>query len=121
MPSMDDAPSMALIVRRDLAMSAGKMAVQCAHAAVTCTRRARQHGRLYDRWLESGARKVCLAADDEVHLNELLAMAETHHVVHALITDAGHTELPPGTVTVLGLGPAPRRTLDAITGSLASW
>ena len=109
MPSMDDAPSMALVVRRDLAMSAGKMAVQCAHAAVTCTRRARQHGRLYDRWLESGARKVCLAAD------------EAHHVVHALITDAGHTELPPGTVTVLGLGPAPRLTLDAITGSLASW
>jgi len=118
---MDDATSMALIVRRDVVMSAGKMAVQCAHAAVTCTRRARQHGRLYDRGLEGGARRVCLAAEDEAHLNEVRALAEAHQVVHALITDAGRTELPPGTVTVLGLGPAPRRALDAITGSLASW
>jgi len=34
------------------------------------------------------------------------------------VKDAGHTEIPPGTVTVVGLGPGPRGEIDKITGHL---
>ena len=35
-----------------------------------------------------------------------------------LVTDAGHTEIPPGTETVVGIGPGPRKEIDKITGDL---
>jgi peptidyl-tRNA hydrolase len=39
----------------------------------------------------------------------------------ATIRDAGHTEVEPGTCTVLGLGPCKSSTLDPITGHLKSF
>lgn len=121
MSSKDDAPSMALIVRGDLSLSAGKTAVQCAHAAVQCALLARrQHARLMERWRTAGARKICLVADDLPSLHRLANEAQQANLSYYLVQDAGHTEVPAGTVTVLGIGPAPRRSLDLITGDLST-
>ncbi len=121
MSSKDDAPSMALIVRGDLSLSAGKTAVQCSHAAVQCAFQARrQHARLMERWRRAGARKICLVADDLASLHRLANEAQQANLSYYLVQDAGHTEVPAGTVTVLGIGPAPRRSLDLITGNLST-
>ena len=44
--------------------------------------------------------------------------AEQLKIAAYLIEDAGHTEIPAGTKTVLGLGPAPSNIIDQVTGDL---
>ena len=119
MASMPDEPTMALIVRHDLRLSTGKIAVQCAHAAVTCTVAAKKsHPRLAERWRQSGARKICLKIDNLNELQRLAGQAQSAGLVTHLVKDAGHTEVQPGTITVLGIGPGPRRSIDALVGEL---
>jgi peptidyl-tRNA hydrolase len=54
---------------------------------------------VYDDWLKMGVRKISLKADEK----EWIKLKELPN--HILITDAGHTELPPGTETVIGFWP----------------
>ena len=35
------------------------------------------------------------------------------------VTDAGHTQIAPGTTTCISLGPAPENLIDKITGELS--
>ena len=111
--------TMVLVTRDDLKLSKGILAAQCSDAAVNCAIKARKKAvRLYERWNNVGARKIVVRADDEAHLRQLYAKALTAGLVCDLVKDAGHTEIPPGTVTVLGIGPSPRLAVDAITGDL---
>ena len=119
MVSTPDDPTMALIVRHDLRLSSGKVAVQCAHAAVSCTLAARKsHARLVERWRQGGARKICLKIENLKELQRLAGQAQAAGLVTHLVKDAGHTEVEPGTVSVLGIGPGPRRSIDALVGDL---
>ena len=119
MASTVDEPSMVLIARHDLKMSAGKLAVQCSHAAVSCTLNARKsHARLVERWMNAGGRKICLRVDDLAAIQRLAGQAQVAGLVTYLVKDAGHTEVPPGTITVIGIGPAPRRAIDALVSDL---
>jgi len=109
----------AVVLRSDLKMSPGKAAAQACHAAVSAAERTRKARVSWWRgWMQEGQRKIVLkvASDDE-----LLAIereAKRLGIEAALISDMGLTELPPGTVTALGVGPAPSNLLDKITGSL---
>ena len=114
---MHDAPTMALIVRQDLALSTGKVAAQCAHAAVELVRSARRT-RLLERWRAGGSRKIVLAAENLGALSELHATVPSACHAH-LVSDAGRTEIPAGTVTVLGIL-GPRRTMDTLVRPLST-
>jgi len=110
---------MVIAVRSDLRLSSGKMAAQVAHAAVNCALASKKKNPLwYRNWYQEGQKKVVVNVADLRQLLELKTSAEHSSLVCSLITDAGHTELPPGTTTCLGIGPGPNEAIDRITGEL---
>ena len=104
----------AIVVRKDLGMSAGKIAAQVAHASVEAWKKSNKKVR--DAWEMEGAKKVVLQVGSKEELLELKMKAGK--LPTALIRDAGRTEIPPGTVTCLAIGPAREEEVDKITGSL---
>ncbi|MFX0068376.1 MAG: peptidyl-tRNA hydrolase Pth2 [Promethearchaeota archaeon] len=108
-----------IVVRADLKMSIGKTSVQVAHASVTAAEDARKSQRKWWKiWISEGQRKIVVKVDS---LEELLALedkAKVLNIPHALITDKGLTEVPPGTTTALGIGPAPNDIVDRVTKKL---
>jgi len=111
---------MVFVVRTDLNMGKGKIAAQCSHAAIMCYQRAMAMDQEnLDIWEATGVTKICLKADgDESCLKELQKKAKEHKIVCAIVRDAGHTQIAPGTYTVLGIGPFNSKDIDEITGHL---
>ncbi|HWG89380.1 MAG TPA: peptidyl-tRNA hydrolase Pth2 [Candidatus Thermoplasmatota archaeon] len=110
---------MVIVARKDIKLSAGKLAAQVAHAAVSCAMKARRYqAERFDEWYEQGQKKVVVKGPDLASLFALKDLAERAGLTTALITDAGHTELPPNTTTCLGIGPAEEREVDKITSHL---
>lgn len=108
-----------VVVRGELRLTPGKAAVQVAHAAVTLARRCEEKApREFAAWWEGGQRKVALEAETLEELEGLERRARSAGIPTAFVEDAGFTEVPPGTRTCLGLGPAPDSALDPVTGEL---
>ncbi len=105
-----------VLVRQDLKLSPGKLAAQCGHGFVESFLKAEE--KIKKKWLQEGAKKVVLKVTDEKEVRMFYAEAQLQHIPCALITDAGHTELTPGTVTVVGLGPESEEKLDKLIGNL---
>jgi len=110
---------MCIVLRLDLGMSTGKLIAQACHAAVGASELGKKENhKAWRRWRDEGAKKVALEAESLEEIEELAEKANELDIVNILIQDAGHTEVPPGTVTALGLGPDRTDLLDKVTGSL---
>jgi PTH2 family peptidyl-tRNA hydrolase len=106
-----------IVFRSDLKLSKGKTAAQAGHAAVSAAEEARKHRReWFAGWMEEGQCKIAVKVKDEKELFELDSVAKELGLPRALIVDRGLTEIPPGTVTCLGIGPAPGDKVDKLTG-----
>jgi PTH2 family peptidyl-tRNA hydrolase len=105
-----------ILVRKDLKMSKGKMAAQVSHASVSAL--LKSHKDDINAWKDQGMKKAVLAVKDEKELLSYKEKADDAGLVTALIIDAGRTELVPGTMTCLGIGPHPEEKIDPITGNL---
>lgn len=109
----------AIVVRSDLKMGKGKLAAQVAHASLSAAEEAMGRGlRWFDEWKREGQAKIVLKVQTEETLHALYERARAAKLPAALIEDRGLTQLEPGTVTCLGIGPAPEEELDRITGKL---
>jgi PTH2 family peptidyl-tRNA hydrolase len=109
-----------IVVRSDLGMDRGKIAAQTGHAAVSAAEEARRlHPMWWKAWLNEGQCKIAVKVKSEKELLKLEEEAKEFGLPTALICDRGLTQLPPDTVTCLGIGPAPSEKIDKITGKLA--
>ena len=109
-----------VVVRTDLGISKGKMAVQVAHAAVNCSLKAKKSDlSIFREWYGEGQKKVVVIGCNESSLKQLQQHARDIGLVCSLVSDAGLTEVAPGTITCLGIGPAPESKVDEITGNLS--
>ena len=106
-----------VVVRTDLGISKGKMAAQVAHAAVDCSLKSKKSDSSnFKKWFDEGQKKVVVKGQNESTLRNLQQHAREVGLVSSLVTDAGLTEVPAGTVTCLGIGPAADSEIDSITG-----
>jgi PTH2 family peptidyl-tRNA hydrolase len=108
-----------IVFRSDLKLSKGKIAAQAGHAAISAAEETRKrHKGWWEAWMEEGQCKIAVKVRSEKELLELERQAKDLALPCALIIDRGLTEVPPGTVTCLGIGPAPAEKVDKITGTL---
>ena len=107
----------AIVARADIGMGEGKLAAQVAHASLSAYEDTGRQAR--KSWKGSGQKKVVLKASGESELFELADAAERAGLPHAVVRDAGHTQLEPGTVTALAVGPGEESVVDRITGDLS--
>jgi len=104
----------------DLGMGRGKVAVQCSHAAVSSAEQARIRFReWYDKWIQEGQAKIAVKVKDENELLDLERRARAMHLPAYVVHDMGLTQVPTGSITCLGIGPAPVNIVDTLTGELA--
>ncbi|MFB6158421.1 MAG: aminoacyl-tRNA hydrolase [Candidatus Nanohalobium sp.] len=104
-----------IVLDEDLGISKGKQISQACHASLKSYKKASRE--ICSDWEDQGSRKIALDIGDG-SLRERLEKAKSLQIPAALVQDAGLTEVEPGTVTALGVGPAEEDKIDKITGDL---
>ncbi len=105
-----------IIINGPLKLPKGKLAAQVAHAAVASFLDANSSRQ--KEWLDEGMPKVVLSANSERELIEYYQKALNANLPAQLIKDAGRTVIKAGTLTCIGIGPAPEKDIDRITDHL---
>ncbi|MCL5675119.1 MAG: peptidyl-tRNA hydrolase Pth2 [Candidatus Marsarchaeota archaeon] len=108
-----------IVIRSDIEMGKGKMAAQAAHAALMSYLESQKiDKKISDKWIETGEKKIVLKGENLEMLKKLYEAFKYKGVPCALVSDAGLTELPPGTITALGIGPWSSEEIDKFTKTL---
>lgn len=119
-----------IIIRKDLKMRKGKVAVQACHASmkvffdniIYC-----DHGEMkitnithaMEEWINGIFTKICVSVDSEEELLNIYEQALDADLVCSLILDAGLTEFKNvPTYTAVCIGPEKNEDIDKITGHL---
>jgi len=108
-----------ILIRTDLKMGTGKKCAQACHASVTAADIVRvQDKKTWKQWMNSGQKKVILKINNIEEMNEITRKLRTKKIPYFVVKDAGLTQLPPGTITAVGIGPVKSEIIDEITGHL---
>ena len=120
-PNTQSSHKMVFVINGSLKMGVGKVGAQVGHAAIGLYRELQELkgriGPMLAQWSEDGETKIVLNGDDPQALMDIETKAVAKGIPTFLVTDAGMTQVAPGSVTVLGLF-GERSALDSITGHL---
>ena len=106
----------AMIVRTDLKMGKGKIAAQCCHGAIGSYKKSPQDK--IRKWENEAYAKVVLKVKTLEEITALKKLADEKGIANYLVVDAGRTQIPTSSVTVLALGPDEDDIIDEVTGDL---
>lgn len=110
---------MVLVVRSDLQMTKGKIAAQCGHAAVAAFETAQKEDPdSLNVWQSTGQAKIALKTDSLEEIKKIVKNAKDMGLITSVIRDDGRTQVSQNTLTVVGVGPAPKDVIDKVTGHL---
>ena len=108
-----------ILVRIDLKIPKGKLAVQAAHSSVEATLKTlKDNKEKVKEWQKEGMKKVILKVEGEKELLMYNQLAKDSGLITSLITDAGKTFFKEPTRTCLAIGPDKEEKIDKITGKL---
>jgi len=108
-----------IAIRTDLKMSKGKTAVQVAHGSVSSYIKTKKfYPDWAEKWLSEGQKKIAVKITSEEEMMLLAEKARKHEIPFSIINDAGLTQLPPGTATVIGIGPSRELLIDKVSKDL---
>lgn len=105
----------------------GKIAAQCSHATLACYKTLSKaaekapsspQAQILKRWERLGQAKIAVQIKSQDEMLELMGKARSLGITAEVIADAGRTQIDPGSLTVLGVGPAPKSQVDRVTSHL---
>ncbi|KAL3746772.1 hypothetical protein ACJRO7_015672 [Eucalyptus globulus] len=100
-------------------MGPGKVASQCAHAAMGMYAELMQSNQfLLRQWEQCGQPKIVCTCKNQQEMNHLREASESAGLPTFVVTDAGRTQVAAGSRTLLAIGPGPKASVDLITGKL---
>ena len=110
---------LAIIVRKDLGMSCGKIAVQVGHASVAAFDYINRfhHTEGLD-WYFNGQKKIVLKVNSEEDIHKIEDAALQNNINGFKVYDLGLTQIEPNTLTCIAIGPCDDEIIDIITEGL---
>ncbi|XP_065576053.1 probable peptidyl-tRNA hydrolase 2 isoform X2 [Artemia franciscana] len=116
----DEPHKMVLVFNTSLGMGVGKVAAQAGHATLGIYRElisTAKHHESLALWEQYGEKKIALRAENEEKLISLQAAATELGLPSYLVEDAGFTQIPSGSKTVLSIFGS-EESVNKVTGKL---
>lgn len=111
---------LAIVVRKDLGMSCGKIAGQVGHASVmACYTPINIDSQIKaSLWYSEGQKKIVLKTENEESLTIIAKNAENKNLSIHYVHDFGLTQIAPDTLTCIAIGPDEDEKIDSVVGGL---
>ena len=108
---------LAIVVRKDLGMRSGKIAVQVGHASVSAFRIS-DDTTTGEEWFCEGQKKIVVKVYSLEELLEIKTKAMDAELQVVEIIDFGLTQIEPNTMTCIAIGPDQDHSIDDIIQEL---
>jgi len=107
-----------IVVRSDLKLGKGKLAAHVSHASLAGYKLVKESNpEIVEEWEREGEKKIVVKVNAERELFELYEKIKKE-IPCTIIRDAGFTQIAPGTVTCLVVGPWKDEEVDRFTKDL---